>query len=160
MSIQRREQLPSLDRRQSREGPSEVVSQHCNNVQEVGAKAWERETAFASLEWGRLRAGALAVGTVQTGALQRALTVERAPPRSLDCLHRSGQAPGGLKQENELHSGQNTLGDCRHAAWNRDWRPNQGYAASQPAAWRPVGHTVLPRSLGLVGQLSTAPLHP
>ena len=56
-------------------------------------------------------AGALAVGTVQTGALQRALTVERAPPRSLDCLHRSGQAPGGLKQENELHSGQNTLGD-------------------------------------------------
>lgn len=112
MSIQRREQLPSLDCRQSRGGPSEVVSQHCKNVQEeVGAKAWECETAFASLEWGRLRAGALAVGTVQTGALQRSLTVERAPPRSLDCLHRSGQAPGGLKHENELHSGQNTLGD-------------------------------------------------
>lgn len=63
MSIQSREQLLSLDGRQSRGGPSEAVSQQCKNVQEVvGAKACGCEAALASPEWGRLHAGALAGG--------------------------------------------------------------------------------------------------
>lgn len=111
MATQRREQLLSLDWRQSRGGSSEVVSQQCKNVQEEGdAKAQECGVAFAGLEWGRRHAGALCVPTVPAGT-RRALIVERVRPRSLDFLCGSGEAPGGLKQKNGLHSGQNSLGD-------------------------------------------------